>query len=182
MNHVVAAIHGHVSTHVFEDDGLFPNNPKFPVLIYKGALFLHPDDEADCIVELFKRNNWSNGWKDTVYNYDHYHSNAQEVLGVFMGTVDIYLGGPTGTCVELTRGDVVIIPAGVAHKNINASDDFLCVGAYWNGAEYDILTGRAEERELAVKNIETVELPKSDPVFGAEGPLLECWKTISDPE
>lgn len=175
MNNTTEVIHGHIATHIFEDDGRFPNNPTLPVLIYKGALRLHPGDDVESILELFKNNNWSNCWKDTVYDYDHYHSNTHEVLGVFCGLADIYLGGPEGTCVELIRGDVVIIPAGVAHKNINGSADFLCVGAYPDGREYDMNYGKEEERSSALENIKNVPLPKFDPVFGAEGGLLDLW-------
>ena len=94
MNNAAEVIHGHVATHIFEDDGLFPNNPKLPVLVYKGALHLHPDDQPEKIVEIFRRNNWTNSWKDGIFNYHHYHSTSHEVLGVFCGTADIMIGGP----------------------------------------------------------------------------------------
>lgn len=175
MDNITDVIHGHISTHVFEDDGRFPNS-KLPVVIYKGALHLHPGDEPDAILNLFAKNNWTNSWKDTVYDYDHYHSTTHEVLGVFGGTADIILGGPEGTCIELTRGDVVVIPAGVAHKNLNGSNDFLCVGAYPEGKVYDMNYGKEEEREMSMKNIASLSLPETDPVFGNEGPLHEHWK------
>lgn len=176
MNSVSEVIHGHISSHIFEDDGRFPNNPGIPVLIYKGALRLHPDDDANAIVELFKKNNWTNSWKDSVFDYDHYHSTAHEVLGVFCGMADIFLGGPEGTCVELVRGDVVIIPAGVAHKNLNGSSDFLCVGAYADGRDYDMNYGKEGERVSTLENIKHVPWPGRDPVYGSEGGLLEFWK------
>ena len=176
MNHTAEVIHGHIATHIFEDDGRFPKNPHLPVLIYKGALHLHPGDEIDTIIELFKKNNWTNSWKDTVFDYDHYHSSTHEVLGVFCGTADIVLGGPEGTCVELVRGDVVIIPAGVAHKNLKCSHDFTCVGAYPEGKPYDMKYGNEEGRETIIQEIASVGIPNEDPVFGSEGPLLEYWK------
>jgi uncharacterized protein YjlB len=176
MTHTTDVIHGHIATHIFEDDGRFPNNPNLPVLVYKGALHLHPGDEIDTILELFKKNNWENSWKDSVFDYDHYHSTTHEVLGVFCGTADITLGGPEGTCVELVRGDVVIIPAGVAHKNLKCSHDFLCVGAYPEGRSYDMKNGNEEDREKIIREIASVPIPSTDPVFGSEGPLLEYWK------
>lgn len=175
MTNVTEVIHGHIATHIFEDDGLFPNNPKLPVLVYKGALHLHPGDSSETIQELFKKNNWTNSWEGGILNYDHYHSTTHEVLGVFCGTADIILGGPEGTCVELTRGDVVIIPAGVTHKNLNGSNDFLCIGAYPEGKAYDMNYGKEEERAKAIQNIAAVKTPATDPVFGTEGPLLEYW-------
>lgn len=176
MNTEIEVIHGHVSTHILDDDGLFPNNSRCPVIVYKGALHLHPAAEADAILKIFESNNWSNGWKDTIYDYDHYHSTTHEVLGVYCGTGDIHLGGPHGVTIELTRGDVLIIPAGVSHRNINSSHDFVCVGAYPEGQTYDMNYGKEEERITAMENIRQVPLPLTDPVYGNEGGLLELWK------
>ncbi len=176
MNSISEILHGHLAHHIFDDDGKFPNNAKLPALVYKGALRLHPDDEADCVIELFKKHNWTNAWKNGIYDYHHYHSTTHEVLGIFCGMADVQLGGPEGTCVELIRGDIVIIPAGVSHKNLKSSKDFLCIGAYADGREYDINYGKPEERPWVLENIAAVPLPKTDPVFGNEGPLLDYWK------
>lgn len=175
MNLEIEVIHGHVSTHILEDNGVFPNNPKYPVIVYKGAFHLHPTAGADSILEIFEKNNWSNGWKDTVYDYDHYHSNTHEVLAVYCGTGDLHLGGPEGVSIELTRGDVLIIPAGVAHKNIGCTLDFACVGAYPDGRSYDMNYGKEEERATAIENIRQVPVPLTDPVYGTQGGLLELW-------
>ena len=177
MNSSADVIHGHVSKLVLKDDGLFPNNEAFPALVYKGAIHLRPGDEPDAILELFKKNNWLNGWKDGVFEYDHYHSLTHEVLSVFCGTADVHLGGPEGVTFELTRGDVLIIPAGVAHRSLNASADFLCVGAYPEGKQYDMNYGKPEEREAALENIRQAIAPLTDPVFGSDGGLLEYWRT-----
>lgn len=176
MNAKSEVIHGHVVSQVMADDGLFPNNPALPVLVYKGAVFLHPADEAEHIQDIFSRNGWDAAWKGDIYSYQHYHSTAHEVLAVFCGTADLQLGGPEGICVELSRGDVVIIPAGVAHKKLKASEDFLCVGAYPHGQEYDMNYGKEEERPVALSQIAKVRLPDLDPVFGADGPLMVNWQ------
>lgn len=176
MSNASEVLHGHVSSHIFEDDGLFPNNPKLPALVYKGALFLHPGDDEDAIIRLFGKNNWTNAWTAGIFDCHHYHSVTHEVLGVFCGMADIQLGGPEGVCVEVVRGDVIIIPAGVSHKNLKSTPDFVCIGAYPQGKDYDLNYGKPEERQNAVLNISKVPLPEMDPVFGKEGPLLECWK------
>ena len=49
----------------------------------------------------------------------------------------VRFGGERGETVGVTAGDVVVVPAGVAHALINASDDFLVVGAYAGGRSPD---------------------------------------------
>ena len=50
------------------------------------------------------------------------------------GSAQVRFGGEDGELVGVTAGDVVVIPAGVAHACIEASDDFSVVGAYPDGA------------------------------------------------
>lgn len=166
----------YVVSQKLDDDGTFPNNPRYPVQVYKGAILLHPEDKAAAITAVFERNNWSNAWQNGIFDYQHYHSNTHEVMGIFCGTADVQLGGPEGICVELGRGDVLIIPAGVAHKCLNHSDDFSCIGAYPDGMAYDMQYGKDGERPAADEAIGKVPLPVKDPVYGDEGPLIENWK------
>lgn len=165
----------YVTSHILEDDGQFPNNKKLPLIVYKGALLLHPNDGPEEIQAAFEQNNWSNSWVDGIFDHHHYHSITHEVLGIVSGFADVQFGGPAGVCVELVRGDVVIIPAGVAHKNLKASDNFCCVGAYPDGKDYDIKYGKPEERPEADENIAKVPIPQKDPVYGDLGSLHECW-------
>ena len=72
-------------------------------------------------------------------------------------------------------GDVIVIPAGVSHKNIDQSPDFRCVGAYPKGQSPDMQYGKPGERPLTDQNIRSVPFPKTDPVFGEHGTLLEIW-------
>lgn len=164
------------ASRVLEDDGTFPNNANYPLLIYKKALLLQPGDDESVIKKVFESNGWTNCWVDGVYNYHHYHSVTHEVLGVFCGIADIQLGGPHGVCVEVLRGDVLIIPAGVAHKCVKSSKDFTVVGAYPDGRDYDMLYGKEGERPQADGNIAKVPVPAKDPVYGDHGALHECWK------
>lgn len=158
----------------FKDDGKIPNSV-FPLIVYKKA-FPVTDSLADVIEEKFAKNNWKNAWRNGVYDYHHYHSTSHEVLGVYKGTAQLQLGGEQGKKVDVSVGDVIIIPAGTGHKKIAASDDFAIVGAYPDGMEYDLLTGKAEEREKALVNIAKVPFPDNDPVFGTEGGINEFWK------
>lgn len=154
----------------------FPNNLNLPVLVYQQVLNVPTSDEAGYIKNVFEQNGWSNSWTDTIYTYHHYHSNAHEVVGVSRGRCMVMLGGDDEVITTLEKGDVIVIPAGVAHKNVGASDDFECVGAYPNGAAYDLKRGEDNERSEADENIKNVPLPDSDPIFGKSGPVLEHWR------
>jgi len=162
-------------SHVLKDDGVYPNSI-LPVLVYKKVFDFPLFFEANYIASVFEKNNWNNSWKSGIYTYHHYHSNAHEVLGVYKGQTSVLLGGENGVTITLEKGDAIIIPAGVAHKNMNKEHDVCCVGAYANGTEYDINTGKPCERPLADATIITVPLPDRDPVLGLKGGLEKYWK------
>ena len=78
--------------------------------------------------------------------------------------------------VELRAGDVVVIPAGVAHKNEGASPNLVVVGAYPGGKSPDMCRPGAQQRERATRSVSEVARPSRDPVYGKPGPLLERWR------
>ena len=163
-----------VKRYHFKDDGRIPNNSTLPLLVYSRALATTGDLPSIC-EELFRNNGWGGSWRNGVFPFHHYHSTAHEVLGVVRGTVRLTFGGEEGVTVEVAAGDVVVIPAGVGHRNLGSSGDFLVVGAYPKGQSWDLRTGEPHERPEVLENIRKVPLPESDPVFGREGPLLEDW-------
>ena len=165
-----------VQVHASKDDGIIPNNSKLPLLIYKQALLLPREAPADAIEELLQRNHWGGTWRNSIYTYHHYHSTAHEVLLVYQGSAKVQLGGEKGITSTIHRGDVIIIPAGVAHKNLGASEDFAIVGAYPCGQDWNMCYGKASERPKADEEIAKVGLPKADPVYGIAGPLMANWK------
>ncbi len=165
----------HITTQLIRENGKFPNNPDLPVIIYKNAFAADTPDLATSLEKLFKKNQWEGAWRNGIYEYPHYHSTAHEVLGVSQGYVVVELGGPNAFKFRLNKGDVVVLPAGVTHKNIECSKDFEVVGAYPKGQEYDLLTGKPGEKETAIQNIQNVALPEADPVTGKQGGLIEKW-------
>lgn len=161
--------------HHLQDDGTFPNNARLPLLVYPGAVRLPARDPAAAFEQLFAAHGWPDGWRNGVFGRHHYHSTAHEVLGVYGGRAEIQFGGPHGPVLAVTAGDVVVIPAGVAHKRISASADFAVVGAYPAGQRPDLCHGETGERPRADRNIARVQLPEADPVQGADGALRICW-------
>lgn len=159
---------------VLKDDGIFPNN-KLPVILYRGIILFSGKDEAVIIEDIFYDNRWVNSWRNGIYGFHHYHSTAHEVLGVYEGSARVQLGGEKGKIFELEKGDVVLIPAGVAHKNLGSSNDFRVVGAYPEGQSWDMNYGRKGDRPTADQNILNVPLPELDPVLGKDGPVIQLW-------
>jgi uncharacterized protein YjlB len=158
--------------HFLSDDGRFPNNARLPLLVLQNALLT---SDGNAVEEIFESNGWVNAWQNGIYDFHHYHSKAHEVLGVIKGTARVQFGGPNGVAVSMNPGDVVIIPAGVAHKFIEGEDDFTVVGAYPEGQLYDVMYGKDGERPAADENIRALSLPASDPVYGTDGPLIKSW-------
>ena len=105
-----------IEAYVLGDDGLIPNNAKLPLVLYRQALALGGSSEPERALEaLFRSNGWRGAWVEGIYDVHHYHSTAHEVLGIAKGSAKVQLGGPGGLVVDLTAGDVVVIPAGVGH-------------------------------------------------------------------
>jgi uncharacterized protein YjlB len=164
--------HPEVELHTLEPRGAFPNNPHLPVVVYRRAIHGAVGDTLAAEIERrFHAHGWSGGWRDGVYDYAHYHSTAHEVLGCYQGTATVELGGGT-LAVELFPGDVIVLPTGVAHKNLGSSPDFAVVGAYAGGRACDMRCGDPVE---GAEKAAHVPLPEQDPVFGREGPLLHAW-------
>jgi uncharacterized protein YjlB len=156
----------------FRDDGKIPNN-KLPLLIYKNVI---PADDlhADGLKKLFNKNHWSNDWDNGIYDYHHYHSITHEVLGVYRGKAVLQMGGEQGEKIQVEAGDVLIIPAGVGHKNLQ-NENLGVVGAYPNGMDYDLKKGAKGERPAVDKNIAAVPMPAYDPVYGKDAGLVKSW-------
>jgi uncharacterized protein YjlB len=165
-----------IISELLTDDGTFPNNGKLPLVVYKNAIAIPAENPAGAVERIFLENGWGGSWRNGIYPYHHYHSTAHEVLGVYGGNATVQLGGPNGLVVDAGPGDVIIIPAGVAHKNLGSSSDFRCVGAYPPGQSWDMNYGRPGERPKADQNIAKVPLPETDPVYGSTGPLMKIWK------
>jgi len=163
-----------VRKYLLQDNGIFPNS-NLPVIHYKSALNIAPVLGAFFVRSLFYRNGWRNNWRAGVYTYHHYHSVTHEVMGVVRGSTRLLLGGEGGCEVKIEKSDVLVIPAGVAHKNLGGENDVLCIGGYPGGADYDMNYGREGERPGTDANIRNVSMPENDPIDGRYGILPGAW-------
>ncbi len=162
-----------ITVYHFFDDGVIPNS-RLPLIVYHAAIDAAGVDE-DAFERLFTSNAWPAAWRNGIYPFHHYHSTAHEVLGIARGTTRVAFGGPQGREVEMSAGDAILIPAGVGHKLIEASDDLVVIGAYPQGQDWDLLRGEPGDRPAADRNIAGVPMPQSDPVMGVDGPLYALW-------
>ena len=163
-----------IKSFIVQDDGTFPNSP-LPLLFYQQSFAASPTVDPTEIKKVFHSNNWMNSWRNGLYPFHHYHSTAHETLGIYSGWVEAQLGGPNGETVKAMAGDVIIVPAGVAHKNVDQSPDFKVVGAYPKGQIPDMKYGKSGERPIPDENIKIVAVPECDPVYGKDGVLMKHW-------
>ena len=141
---------------LFADDGFVPNNSTLPFLVYRGAIDLigirDPEDEIE---KIFRRNHWGDIWRNGIYPYVHYHSMIHEGMALARGRAKVRFGGSKGSEIELSQGDVAVLPAGTGHQCLFHSTDLVVIGAdagskAKKAAELGLRTlTEAEWRELA---------------------------------
>jgi len=150
-------------------------NTRLPLLVYRRAVLA----DAAAMERLFRANRWPPAWRNGVHGFHHFHACAHEVLGIARGCVRVLFGGPDGQVLSAAAGDVVVIPAGLAHCNHGQTDDLLIVGAYPdNGPMPDTRRGVANERDAVLRAVAAVPLPVADPVQGPGGALIAAWSPV----
>lgn len=162
-----------IETVWLQDDGLVPNNPTLPLIVYRAA-FVAGDAAAEQRIEaLFASHGWSNAWVNGIYPFHHYHATTHEVLGLAPGNARVQFGGPSGPVLEVAAGDAVMIPAGVGHCRLSPIGNLSVVGAYPGGSDWDLRRATPDEHRTALQLIAAVPAPASDPVLGPDGPACE---------
>ncbi|KAI8724058.1 Cupin type-1 domain-containing protein [Fusarium sp. LHS14.1] len=176
-------------THFVKPTTHCPNNV-FPVLVYRGVL-PEPHEETSTTTFL-ESHGWTKQHQGTwgTITAKHFHPNTHECYGVFQGESELIFGvgagddASVGVKCHVKAGDVVVVPAGVAHASVDKDDmtkdksqRYRYVGVYPNGSpkwrnEYGKVP--LEGRKL-VDEIGGVPFPRQDPVAGYEGALLRIW-------
>lgn len=162
-------------TFILTENDWVPNNPALPILVYRKLAYGDCEELARYFEGRFAQHGWPPQWRDTIYDYHHYHSTAHEALGVAAGTARLMLGGPGGRLVTVAAGDVLVLPVGTGHCRSEASSDFLVVGAYPEGQDWDIF--REAPSPETRERIETFPVPAHDPATGAS--LADRWPEIT---
>ncbi|PAU61401.1 DNA-binding protein [Pseudomonas sp. PIC25] len=157
----------------FSSDGRTPNSA-LPVLVYRQLPL--QGDLAEAFETLFAAHFWPPRWRSPVYDYHHYHTGAHEALGVARGHARLMLGGERGAEIEVRAGDALVLPAGTGHCQLQASADFLVVGAYPPEQDWDIQRPDERTHDAARARIAETPVPVSDPVTGTQGALVELWR------
>lgn len=161
--------------------GNLPNNDGLRLVIYEKAFDPDAAGLENLIEGRFSENGWGGSWRNGVFSYVHYHSTAHEVLACYAGKATVQFGGEQGVAREFVPGMAVVIPAGVAHQNLGASQDFRVIGAYPRGQSPD-MCDEGTDLEWARERIARVPMPESDPVFGgwSGSPLGSFWEEAEE--
>ncbi len=165
-----------IIAHRLAASGAIPNHPRWPLLVYPGAVAIAGADPAAAFEELFDRNGWPAAWRNGIYPFHHFHCDAHEVLGVYSGEVTAQFGGDDGMVITAQPGDVIVLPAGTGHKKLSSRGTLGIVGAYPAGQHPDMCTPLLSNLKRSAATAQRVKLPQRDPVYGEGGPLFNHWK------
>lgn len=159
------------------DHGSFLNSASgLPVVLY------HPFDTSNqaldpsAVESHVSKNSFVPQWRYPMFDFDHFHSTTHELLVPFRGTATLVLGGTKR--VDVQAGDVLLLPAGVAHRAEKTDGDFCMVGSYPSGAkQWDTCRGGEEGTEERIRGLGTGGV-NMDPVYGQErnAPVTQAWR------
>lgn len=167
-----------VSKHMIPAHGLTPNTSIMnkPLLIYHSA-FGANTSASQIESHLNSVGVVSPQWRYTMYSTSHFHSTSHEVLGISNGEARLCFGhedNPKRVEAVVTKGDVIVVPAGVAHRLLeDLRGSFEMVGSYPIGCNWDMCYGKKGEQSKidGIRQLKWFE--GQDPVYGKQGPVLD---------
>ena len=113
-----------------------------------------------------------------MYSTSHFHSTTHEVLCISNGKAKLLFGGegnPGKVETVAEQGDVLVVPAGVAHRlleDLSPQGEFEMVGSYPKGKSWDMCYGIKNERSK-IDKIKDLGWFDKDPLYGSEGPVVD---------
>ena len=184
-----------------------PNNAH-PVLVYRQCLPLPVSEENT--TAFLEAHAWERKGTWGHISVRHFHPNVHECYGVIAGESTMLVGcgiddaEGTGQEIELMVGDVIVLPAGTGHCNLQSTKNYLYVGVYpavcgpfcclvffclnlivrntkktknvQGGPMYRAELGKEGADVTALRQeVDSVPLPAEDPVTGKKGALLRLW-------
>ncbi|KAH8914336.1 hypothetical protein BT69DRAFT_1273753 [Atractiella rhizophila] len=156
----------------------FPNTSILskPLLIYR-SVFPSTTSSSEIANHLSSIGVVAPQWTYTMYSFSHFHSTAHEVLCVSQGSASLCFGGeenPGRVETTVKKGDVIIVPAGVAHRLLeDLEGGYEMVGSYPKGTNWDNCKGDEAELEEVTERISKLKWFDRDPIYGDEGPALQ---------
>ncbi|CAK7563979.1 MAG: hypothetical protein SEPTF4163_001862 [Sporothrix epigloea] len=157
-----------------------PNNA-FPVLVYRQCLPLPVSEEKT--TAFLEAHAWEKKGTWGHIGVRHFHPNVHECYGVIAGESTMLVGcgsddpDDSGQEIELSVGDVIVLPAGTGHCNLQSTKNYLYVGVYPSGGPmYKAELGKEGADVAALRReVDSVAMPLEDPVSGKDGALLKLW-------
>ncbi|KAF3391869.1 hypothetical protein EIK77_004175 [Talaromyces pinophilus] len=169
-----------VSRHLIPAWRSFPNTSiqNKPLLIYHSA-FDKGVSASQVSDHLKKVDVVVPQWQYSMYKQTHFHSTTHEVLCVVSGRARLCFGGeenPGQVEPVVEAGDVMIVPAGVAHRLLeDQSGSFTMVGSYPKGKNWDMCYGAGDENEDEIRSaISQLDWFDQDPIYGRDGPAIQA--------
>lgn len=157
----------------FREDRFIPNSPH-PLLVYRSFFDKESDACENWLRKKFINHKWFPFSGLQPFDVPCYYVNTHIVLGVCAGEAKWQLGGTLGLTMVIEKGDVLVIPAGVALRNLESSADFKISAA----SSLDVIPKIRKEATSHLKDpgrIADISIPETDPVLGTGDGLLTIW-------
>src|SRR5262245_5973587 len=108
----------------FKGDGVVPNNPKLPFILYRGPVTLTDDfDPAAVFEELFGRNGWRDSWHNGIFT--HTITREPTKCSVLRAVMPGFVSAVNAEKSFASRPAMLwSCPAGTGHQRLAASKDF----------------------------------------------------------
>src|ERR1700694_1035382 len=96
---------------LFADDGVVPNHPTLPFLVYRRGIDVSGQKDPAALIErIFAQHGWDDSWRNGIYSFTHFHSMIHEALGVAAGRARVCFGAKGGNALATAAGAGAVRP------------------------------------------------------------------------